>query len=214
MRIIKKNTKFEFDELYMCKTNYKEASQYGGFYYWSNFTDVLIQDEDKLINVIGYDDEGNARVKHFSINQILSTRHNEESSIDHDDISKYIMEISEKEEYKDREYFYITDIQRFDKFLQQFGIDIRELKKITIKEARDACRYYFMEARKQIVRKYLSVQKDKIFASSLGFDERIINEVIKAIQEGTFEVTPEMLGLKKKNFLKRLFENRRYKKIL
>lgn len=47
-----------------------------------------------------------------------------------------------------------------------------------------------------------------------GLKEEKIREIIKAIQEGKFAVTPEMLGLKKKNFLKRFIDSRRNKHIL
>jgi len=79
MRNIKKNTKFNFDELYMCCT---VSGKGGEFYTVSDDTNVLIQDGDKLIDVRNYDNKGNADIGNiFTLSQVLSTRNNEESSL-------------------------------------------------------------------------------------------------------------------------------------
>lgn len=132
-----------------------------------------------------------------------------------DEIDRYVSEISKKEEYKDKEYSYITDIQRFDKFLQQFGIDISTLEKVTINEAKKIYRDYLYKRRIEIIKHYLGLSGETTF---LAMTERLenekIREIIKAIKEGSFVVTPEMLGLKKKSLLRRFFESIGNKKTL
>lgn len=78
MRVIRKNTKFNFDELYICCT----VSGRGSKFTTSDNTNVLIQDGDKLIDVRNYDNKGNVTTrKKFMSSQILSTRENEKSSL-------------------------------------------------------------------------------------------------------------------------------------
>lgn len=78
MRDIRRRTKFNFDELYMCCT----VSGKGDEFTASDNTNVLIQDGDKFIDIRNYDNKGKAVIEEvFSLSQILSTRENEKSSI-------------------------------------------------------------------------------------------------------------------------------------
>jgi len=81
MREIRKKTKFNFDELYICCTVLGKGNEFSS----SDSTNVLIQDGDKFIDVRNYDNDGNPLadcIFTFSLSQILSTRENEKSSLD------------------------------------------------------------------------------------------------------------------------------------
>lgn len=99
--------------------------------------------------------------------------------------------------------------------MQQFGIDVSILEKVTLDEAKNIFEDYIYNTRNQIIKNYLGLQGESTFiAMTEAMKEEKLGEIIKAIKEGRFVVTPEMLGLKKKSFLKRFFESRKNKNIL
>lgn len=99
--------------------------------------------------------------------------------------------------------------------MKQFGINVGELEKITLDEAKSIVRNYTYTTQNKIIKEYLGLQNESTFISmTKGLKGKKLAEIITAIKEGQFEVKPEMLGLKKKSFLKRFFESRKNKNIL
>ena len=98
--------------------------------------------------------------------------------------------------------------------MKQFGIDISELKKITLDEAKSIVKNYTYNTRDKIIKEYLGLRESTFIVMNEELKEKKLAEIITEIKEGRFEVKPEMLGLKKKNFLKRFFESRKNKNIL
>jgi len=98
--------------------------------------------------------------------------------------------------------------------LLQFGIDVSILEKVTLNEAKTIFSKYHDKIN-EIIKDYLNLKGNSTFiVMTQKIKEQKIREIIEAIKEGEFAVTPEMLGVRKKSFLKRFFEFRRNKNVL
>ena len=201
-----KKKKYDVSEIYMATECMKSTSEHGGFAYSYSIgggpTTPLIKIGDKLCS----DSFG------YSKGQILSTRSREVSSIELYQIEKYVQMMEEDPRYEGKPYAFLADVQRFDKFLEQFGIDVGNLEKITLDKASMVMLEYYNNGRSKLIQKYLGI--DGIFVMTEETEKRKIQEVLVAIQEGKFKVSPKFFGLKQKNIFRRFIDSHRKRKLL
>ena len=205
-RITKKNDKYKVSDIYMA-TCFCKKFEHGIIYTASGFCGFpLIKIGDKYCSY-GYNKDGTGYVDlEFSEKHILSTRSKEISSIDIRDVTEFVRKMEEKEEYKNKEYIYLTDFQRFSDFLLQFGINIERLEDITLDKAMYTMRMFHAKWKMQMINDFMKTNNQYMVMTE-GLQDKIMQQVFDAIEKGTYKVDPSFFRLKQKTFIKRCMEN-------